>query len=167
MSFTTGEREIQADEWETPFCEQFHAQITEKTPKIFFFLNPSKPVASLPSSPKNTLTVNMFESFCIQIQFEKFSNPLPWATSHLLQQYFPQSYKSVWGQQKKRIPPLRLSTGSLIHTKPVKHNLKYKAGTLATSSFHSGFRMSLTLLSRCVKWTVHYFCTLMQPGASK
>lgn len=111
---------------------------------------------------RNTLTVNIFVSFFIQKQLDKFNNPLPPATSHLLQQYFPQSYKTVWGQQEKRILSLQLLTGSLTHTKPAKHKLKYKAGTLTTSSFHSGFHMSLTLLGRCAKRTVHYFCTLMQ-----
>jgi len=77
---------------------------------------------------------------------------------------FPQSYRTAWGQQKKRIPSLQLSMGSLTHTKPVKYKLKHRAlkellppplSTLASVCLSP-----LTLLSRCAKWTAHYFCTL-------
>lgn len=139
-----------------------HKSQRKQNQQEFFFQNPSESVASLPHQ-RNTLTLNMFGWFFIQKQLQKLNNSLSPEPSYLLQQSCPPSCKMVWGQQKERMPSLQLSTGSLTHTKPEQHQPKYRAGALTPSSFHSGFLISLTLL-RCAKWTVHCFCTLMQPG---
>lgn len=113
---------------------------SQQMPQVSIFSqNPSKTVAS--SLPSENCINCKYICIILKNQLDKFNNPHPAATWRFLQQQLPWSYKTC-GVSRTALPALGCQRARW----PTPNQLKHKAGTLLTSSSHSG-----SLLGRCAK----------------